>query len=296
MNILFFGAGASYGSSNASTPPLGPDLFPALQRHDPISWGRLTAPWPAKFSEDFEKAMAELIAVGIFAAPLQWAMADFFFKKFPIDETNLYIRLLQDIARSEQDVALVTINYDKLLFQAATGIVTLEIGNTKPKGNKLGLCLPHGSSVLKCESVRASAGVSFTGGVSTSGKIKLINDANEFDRERITNAFPPVMSYFEPNKFTCSGYNFIAEQRQIFSELIDGASRVAIIGVNVHPFDTHIWDPLKRTPATCFYLGGAAGAEKYRSWCQDANRGGDVVCERYFADGYDEMVSFILGI
>ena len=296
MNIVFFGAGASYGSSNASTPPLGPDLFPALQRHDPSSWGRLATPWPAEFSVDFEKAMATFIAVGLFAAPLQWAMADFFFKKFPIDETNLYIRLLQDIAHSQQDVALVTINYDTLLFQAATGIVRLEIGATNRTGNKLGLCLPHGSSVLKCESVRGTAGVSFTGGVTTSGNITLIKDANEFDHERNTNVFPPVMSYFEPNKFTVSGDNFIAGQRQLFSELMGGASRIAIIGVNVHPFDTHIWDPLKQTPAECFYLGGAAGAEKYRSWCQDANRGRDVVCERYFADGYDEMVSFILGI
>lgn len=296
MNILFFGAGASYGSSNASTPPLGPDLFAALQRHDPNSWGRLAAPWPARFLVDFEEAMAEFIAVGLFAAPLQWAMADFFFKKFLIDDTNLYIRLLQDIARSEQDVALVTINYDRLLFQAAAGIVTLEVGDTIRPGKNLGLCLPHGSSVLKCESVRGSTGVSFTGGVSTRGKISLINDVSEFDRERGSNVFPPVMSYFEPNKFTCSGANFIAGQRQLFSELIGGASRVAIIGVNVHPLDAHIWDPLEQTPAKCFYLGGAAGAEKYRSWCQDTNRGDDVVCERYFADGYDEMVAFILGI
>lgn len=295
MNILFFGAGASYGSSNANTPPLGPNLFPALQRHDPNSWGQLTAPWPAKFSADFEEAMAEFIAVGFFAAPLQWAMADFFFKEFSIDKTNLYIRLLQDIARSEQDVALVTINYDTLLFQAARGIVTLDIGRTIRKGKNLALCLPHGSSVLKCESVLGTSGVSFTGGVSTSGKIALINGANEFDYERNTNVFPPVMSYFEPNKFTASGANFIARHRKLFSELIGGASKVAIVGVNVHPFDAHIWNPLKQTPATCFYLGGAAGAEKYRSWCQDTNREHDVICERYFADGYDEMVAFILG-
>lgn len=294
MHVIFFGAGASYGSDEMNTPPLGPNLFNALALWSPKGWGALPDPWPARFAANFEDAMAALIAAGIFAAPLQWSMAAYFFKCFPISATNLYIRLLSDLGRTEKNIALITLNYDRLLcLAAAQAGVRLTIGGSRREGAQFPLCLPHGCSVLKCVSVGATRGVSFTGNVATSGAIEVMHDARAFDQERETNVFPPVMSYFEPNKFTVSGANFIENHRQQFGTLVRGASRVAIVGVNVHAADKHIWAPLAKAPGTCFYLAGAAGAEKYRAWCKGAGRRGDTVCEKYFANGYDELLGFI---
>jgi hypothetical protein len=120
-----------------------------------------------------------------------------------------------------------------------------------------------------------------------------MNSAQEFDQERASNVFPPVMSYFEPNKFTVSCADFIAANRTHFAHLTAGANKIAIVGVNVHPVDRHIWDPIGKAPGDCFYLGGAAGSQKYRTWCTQVGRGGDTVCDRYFADGYAELLAFL---
>jgi len=296
MRLILFGAGASHGSDTHGTPPLGPNLFTALVQWSPATWGALAAPWPSRFQTDFEDAMAKLIAAGIFAAPLQWSMASYFFKCFTASDSNVYIRLLRDILASEKDVNLATLNYELLLVQAAQRVgMRLNCGSSKRSGSELPLCLPHGSSMLKCVGITATGSISFSGGISTGGTVSTMSNVQEFDQERNTNVFPPVMSYFEPNKFTVSCANFIDANRRRFAQLATDASRLAIVGVNVHPIDRHIWDPISKTSATCFYLGGSAGGQKYSTWCSQVGRNSDTVCDRFFADGYDDLLSFLTG-
>jgi hypothetical protein len=197
----------------------------------------------------------------IFAAPLQWSMAAYFFKQFRVFDASVYLRLLRELVGTDQNIAFVTLNYETLLFQAAPKVgMTLSIGAEQRVGTTFPLVLPHGSSILKCIGVSGTRGVSFTG-VSTSGSVSIMQGSHEFDQERAKNVFPPVMSYFEPNKFTVSCANFIDEHRKLFGRLIARAERIAIVGVNVHPIDKHIWEPIAKTGGTCFYLGGQAGGD-----------------------------------
>jgi hypothetical protein len=126
-----------------------------------------------------------------------------------------------------------------------------------PRGPKDKVCLPHGNACLCCSGISATAGVSFTGGISTGGSVRVFRDQTDFLSERNTNVFPPVMSYYEPTKFTVSCANFIQDQRAQFRQEVLAADRIAIVGARVHAPDQHIWGPLAKTNAKLLYLSGA---------------------------------------
>jgi hypothetical protein len=60
---------------------------------------------------------------------------------------------------------------------------------------------------------------------------RAIEAPEDFDEELRTNAIPPVMSYFRPDKQTRSGVSFIAQQRDRFDKLVETAPTVAIVGI-----------------------------------------------------------------
>ncbi len=111
MRVVFFGAGASYGSEpSAPVPPLGSDLFDALAKFAPLTWGAVPDPWPARFRADFESAMVGFIDAGGFGAPLQWDMAEFFYRLFSATTASAYVDLLQHLAARMKDLQFVTLN------------------------------------------------------------------------------------------------------------------------------------------------------------------------------------------
>lgn len=59
-NLILFGAGASYGSDSANTPPLGSDLFSELSRFNLPGWGALPGGLVKVFKADFEKGMVQV--------------------------------------------------------------------------------------------------------------------------------------------------------------------------------------------------------------------------------------------
>ena len=59
-NLILLGAGASYGSNNKNVPPLGDELYLALQRFNPHGWGALPSSIAKEFHGDFEKGMTKL--------------------------------------------------------------------------------------------------------------------------------------------------------------------------------------------------------------------------------------------
>ena len=293
MNLIFLGAGASHGSDIANTPPLGNRLFDELADFDPQCWGKLPQEWQEEFREDFEAAMLGFLTQGFFGAPLQWKMAEYFFKRFIISPTNIYIKLLSMIRRSLQEFSIATLNYDTLLFQAAVRAnVSLAVGSPENDQDKLSLCLPHGSSILCCEGIKGSSGVSYSYGVGTGGRVRIFRDNADFDNEMATNVFPPVMSYFEPNKHTVSCSNYIKSQREIFKDWVGSAAAIAIVGVNVRPIDSHIWEPISLTKAHILYIGGMEGGGTFKTWATNQNLEHYSIIPDYFAEGISELKDF----
>jgi hypothetical protein len=286
MRVMLFGAGASFGSEpSARVPPLGPQLFDELARFAPATWGALPTPWPSRFRSDFEPAMAAFISAGGFGAPLQWDMATYFYTQFTATLSSTYVTLFKVLADTIDQYLFTTLNYELLLFQARVlaGI---------PRG-KLAVCLPHGSSCVCCTSISGSAWISFTGGISTEGAVRVFRDPHDFITERHRNVFPPVMSYYEPNKFAVSGANFIRDERVRLKNTILSADRIALIGVRVHPVDKHIWGPLARTKARIIYLSGASAAVDFSTWTANENRIDDLSVPKYFGDGIGDLSAFL---
>jgi len=109
------------------------------------------------------------------------------------------------------------------------------------------------------------------------------------------DAFPPVMSYFEPSKRTTSGANFIESQRKRFAELVEGAEKIAIIGLRVREHDKHIWEPLSKTSAKIIYCAGNSAGDEFKKWSnKNREKKTDfLVLNSYFNEGFEEIMKFI---
>lgn len=154
------------------------------------------------------------------------------------------------------------------------------------------LCIPHGCCHIFCESVRAGApGVSISGvGVTTDGPVKVITNPQEFQTRINGDAFPPVMSYFQPDKGTTSGRSFIINQRKRWEELALGAKVIGIIGVRVRPSDAHIWEPIKKSKARIVYCAGKEGGQEYYQWKSEVRpHSEDRIILEYFRESFDAL-------
>ncbi len=101
-NIILLGAGASFGSDNISTPPLGNNLFSELAKFNPPGWGSLPNEFRIVFNNDLEHGMLKVATERPHDLPiLQRAMAVFFFN-FQPQNSNLYFRLANMIKQTSK--------------------------------------------------------------------------------------------------------------------------------------------------------------------------------------------------
>jgi len=127
-------------------------------------------------------------------------------------------------------------------------------------------------------------------GMTTNGRVRVISDPQEFNSRINGDAFPPVMSYFQPDKATMSGVSFVNAQRKRFRQLVEDATVVAIVGVRVRPSDHHIWDALQHTAAKLVYCSGSEGGEEFLGWKQVARPSlEDKVFHGYFKESLDGL-------
>ena len=292
MDILLFGAGASYGSATTGAPPMGEALFDALRSFNPQGWGALPTAMASEFRADFEKGMARLATENPHAMPiLQRAMAAFFYNFVP-NSANLYVRLSERIRARSWSGAIATLNYERFIELSLlhAGIQPV-VGQVAGSG-QVELCLPHGCCHIFCDGARASSvGVSFSGlGVMFDGPVSVITRASEFRARLEGDAVPPVMSYFEPQKTTSAGASFIRSQRERWAQLASQATSLAVIGVRCRPHDSHIWEPVAASSADVVYCAGSTAGAEFRQWAATARPGKTSrVFPGYFAAEFENM-------
>lgn len=167
--------------------------------------------------------------------------------------------------------------------------------STVPRDDQhIELCLPHGCCHIFCESVRGtSGGVSMSGvGVSTNGPVTVIANPSEFQARITGDAFPPVTSYFEPQKRTTSGVSFISSQRARWTSLVSEGSIIALVGIRVRPNDEHIWNPLVQAKEKLVYCSGARAAQEFEVWKRKFRPDSDdVIIRNYLAESFDQICS-----
>jgi hypothetical protein len=292
-NLVLFGAGASYGSDWSGTPPLGCDLFDELCRFNSTGWGTLPDELVVIFRKDFEEGMSKVSDFNPHRMPiLQRAMAAYFFNYKPTTN-SLYLRLAERLAKRSWNGAFTSLNYERL-FELCLGHSGIRpvVGRETEGNNEIELILPHGCCHIFCDAVRgSSSGVSFSGiGVSTDGNVSVVSDTTQFNSRIQNDAFPPVMSYFEPSKRTSTGVSFIASQRKRWGELVHSASKLAVIGVGVRSVDTHIWKPIRESSCRIVYCGGPDGGQDFRSWAEENKRiSSSSILEGYFRDEFEAI-------
>ena len=315
--LIILGAGASFGSESNNVPPLSNFLFNKLVEVGPNSWGQIDRNLALVFQNDFEKGMKEVATkYPDLLIKIQKSMAAFFVTFQPTSR-SLYIKLAQKIKEAKWDGSVATLNYDRLLQ------ISLMVTGLKQKFDhgvfpEIQVCYPHGCCNFFCEGVTATNGVGVTenaivfnndgmvnfgnggsinfgsNGVTTSGKsIKIINSPPDF-YEEITKAFPPVMSYFIPSKFTTSCKNFIENERNRFSRLIANADNIAIIGIKLRKEDKHIWNSLSQASARIIYCSGSEG-RRYLNWAKGnrPNYHADLILNGYWDENFDEICSIL---
>ena len=293
MNLILFGAGASFGSTLQLPPPLGANLFAELRQFNPSGWGALPPNLANHFQADFERGMSELAKESSHNMPiLQRAMAAYFFKFLPTND-SLYVKLAYRIKQSNWTGSVASLNYERLLELSLLHFGLQPVVNAQTlQQNQIELCLPHGCCHLFCEGVQASpTGVSFSGvGVAFDGPVVAISSPIHFNARLNSNSVPPVMSYFESNKTTSSGISFIREQRSRWITLATNAKKIIIIGTKVRQNDSHIWDPIARSSAKVIYCSGPQAALEYTQWASTARSGKEnKILTGYFVDKFNEI-------
>ena len=168
------------------------------------------------------------------------------------------------------------------------------IGTVPRDGRHIELCLPHGCCHIFCESVRGTSGaVSMSGvGVSTNGPVTVIANPSEFQTRITSDAFPPVMSYFEPKKRTTSGASFIRSQRARWTSLVSEVLIIALVGIRVRPSDVHIWNPLAQAEGKLVYCSGTRAAQEFEVWKRKfRSDSDDIIIRNYLAESFGQICS-----
>ena len=304
-NLIIFGAGASFGAGSAffgwhyspiaKVPPLGNNLFLDLCLFAPTTWGIIPSNFADIFKSDFETGMATIAQSSFSITDLQRALALYFFN-FHIGTENLYSKLAALIKNSAWSGALATLNYETLLLQAinSNGLQPIS-GTNATNHHQIEVCFPHGCCHIFCDSIQAR-GVDFKIGLSTSGVISVQGDPKTYLNKLNSSSIPPVMSYYEPNKRTLAGINFIEQQRARLMQLIANAQHIAIIGVRFNEYDHHIWKPLADTNAQLIYCSGKGeeNIKLFEKWNRDSRSNKSTIILRdFFREAFNAITKFV---
>ena len=307
--VILFGAGASFGSETASAPrpPLANDLYEELAAFSPDTWGKLPGEYPAAFRKDFEQAFGTLgadapspLTPGFSVTerhpadltnPLLHKMAQYF-ARFGPSVSSQYAELARRIISSDWSGWLVSLNYD-LLLPLAFRRHGLTLDPTEIRGELPRLCLPHGS----CAMFLRGGGFQFPSGTVfrgldnrfTGGCIGWESDPTRVVERLRTEC--PVMSYFEYDKRTFRGWDFLKNQRREFQAAVLDAETVVVVGTRVRPRDGHIWNPLDATPARIVYASPETG--EFEDWSgRRGRRPRDVLVPGPFDEAIDAICTY----
>lgn len=289
---FFFGAGASYGSQESDTPPIGVNLLSKLQTFDEGSWGNIPQEMQVKFKNDFElgmKLMIEHKEYSYQVPNLQRKMAEYFYQYYP-NSDSLYIEIFKRI-RNNMDISnfkFVTLNYERLLELSAHRVgLCSTYSKEEVDTRKIEICYPHGCCNLFCKQIGGNGKIIAQANSIKANCIKphKIDNDSEFKRW-INSSEIPVMSYFEGTKSTPFGGAFIEHQRQRMCEIFSDSNVICIIGMKVREHDSHIWECLKNSLAKIIYCSGEEDGIGFLEWSNQhrVNKGDKVIFDGFFQD------------
>lgn len=266
--LVLFGAGASFGSGDVQprTPPLGADLFTALQKLYP-TWRSIPENAAVAFSEDFEGGMHRVIEhYGFAIGPLMQEMAIFFsIFGIPQDGDNRYVNLLHSLA-GQSDIVWSTLNYDCLLESAASRLdrAIAYFNDPMRDDSTVPIWKLHGSCNFRVGNIKATRGVKFSGtGVVFEGGIEPIQPSEVKNHYGGNTALYPAMALYAAGKPISMSPRVIQDAQGRWADHVNGSDKVLTIGVNPNPADIHVWDPIAMSPALVGFVGSE---DSFNEW------------------------------
>ncbi|MCX7637784.1 MAG: hypothetical protein N2044_08075 [Cyclobacteriaceae bacterium] len=274
MIVFLFGAGASFGSGQVDPcpPPLGNDLYSALKRIYPVTWGSFDSTLQSKFTDNFENGMAYLIEKNSHAIPILMQQMAIFFSRFALtpSNNNLYKALFKKLKSKKliNQTILSTLNYECICEVAASleGLKIDYFGKEENENAKIWKI--HGSCNFKLQGMEATRGISFGHGVSFGGGIEYLDPADVPKVYRGNTALYPSMCLYVKDKPLAIAPGVIKTFQEEWSEKVRTAEKIFVIGVRPMADDKHIWQPIADSTGSLFFLGNKT---EYDTWTS-ANR------------------------
>lgn len=307
--VLYFGAGASYGSDNSrlvkrrQLPPIGKDLYDHLSLNPSTKyWKEIPAELQPIFRENFELGLKEIMdndrEYKIFYKLL--FELGLYFSKFKPEKSNLYTKLADKIYKQQTDLSIITLNYDPLLqyalkntyiFPNSVGVQQYDIEGNLPK-QKIDVIYPHGA----CQ---------FVYRLAKNGEEEIFTDRAEvigsglfqyFVENNIKNSYEkteghvrplPIMCAYEPDKRPFAKNDFIDFQQRYYEQTIKLAKRIIIVGVNCnYEKDRHLWQTMEETNAEIIFVEPSEdGRKRIEQW---GNPNVQIISKN-FAEAFDEI-------
>ncbi len=290
--VVLFGAGASFGAGGIlpEAPPLGQNLYEALSRLYPGTWGLLPAEIQAAFHADFETGMQLVYEkLGVAISQLMRDMAIYFVQFRSANGNSLYDRLITTASGDGylHSLAFATLNYECVLEFAlaknATGVDYFGAGDS----THVPVWKLHGSCNMFSHQVQATEGVLYTPGVVFEGGIEATLDTSLVVERCLTSALAPVMSLYMAGKPLAVSPTSIKAVQQIWASAVAGAQAVICIGLRPNPPDEHIWNPLAATSAPVYFVGDTAG---FSAWAAECRSGPSVSLGGRLGDSFHRII------
>jgi hypothetical protein len=292
--VFLFGAGASYGAGGIlpERPPVGAQLFSALRRFFPGSWGSLPAELSLAFEQNFEVGMQVVYNDHGAAIPqLMRDMAIYFIQFRPYEKFSLYSRLIEDLLllRKLDRTILSTLNYECILEFALAGMgVEIQYFSDRTSSTcpvwKL-----HGSSNFFSADLHFSQDVSYGTGVVIEGGVRAFLDIGEVIGHCLAGTgLAPVMSLYMEGKPVGVCPSMIKQIQGFWKNAVESARMLFLIGVHPNIADAHIWEPLAHATGHIAVIGDQSAL---MTWAKSYRTGGGVeFLGARFLEGYPRLL------
>jgi hypothetical protein len=253
---------------------LGKDLYQALKRIYPTTWGTFDSSLQSKFDTNFEDGMAHLIENNSHAiAPLMQRMA-IFFSRFGPDahSDNLYIELFKKLKRNGaiKNTLITTLNYE-CICELAASVEGLQIEYFGKLENEMAkIWKLHGSCNFKLTGMEAGSGVSFGHGVVFNGGIEYLNPADVPKIYNGTTALYPSMCLYAKDKPLAIAEGVIKNFQNEWAEKVKESKKIICVGVRPLEEDNHIWKPISESTGELIFTGDKA---EFDTWTKKFRKG-----------------------
>lgn len=282
MSTLFlFGAGASaysgecqyegvpakHWAGDPGCPPLGNDLFSALQAGEGVA-ATLSSSVRAALEANFEEGVSRMTGECSGEIHPLLHQTGAFLKDFFPTERNYYRRLIRHLVKASEAACFATLNYDLLIERSVLAehrFIACDEADVVP--GRFSVLKLHGSchfvpdlwTPQNPNGMRANIDCKFEGigpTYQTHLRVPWKRElkAAALDSYYGTHTSAPVMAVYGPGKPVLVNGQEMSRWLDAFETQLHAARRIVIVGVKYVADDAHIWARLANAAAPILYV------------------------------------------